>query len=155
MDGDRACVRDTMEEEGSRKGGLSLVQREEQGDAVSEILGDLDGHLVRSWIVSMGDTHHDDDVFCLDKLLRNCSGVYACTVERGGSIGKSLYDKFPRPAWVCATRRSPPSALAGAGCSWSSGARCLAVGAAADSAAARRLRNTIRDRAVVPLSIIL
>ena len=36
----------------SRKGGLSLIRREEQGDAVSEILGDLDGHLVRSWIVS-------------------------------------------------------------------------------------------------------
>ena len=47
----------------SRKGGLSLIRREEQGDAVSEILGDLDGHLDRSWLVSMGDTRHDDDVF--------------------------------------------------------------------------------------------
>ena len=37
----------------SRKDGLSLIRREEQGDAVSEILGDLDGHLVRSWIVSI------------------------------------------------------------------------------------------------------
>ena len=37
----------------SRKDGLSLIRREEQGDAVSEILGDLDGHLVRSWTVSM------------------------------------------------------------------------------------------------------
>ena len=72
----------------SRKGGLSLVRREEQGDAVSEILGDLDGHLVRSWIVSMGGTRHDDDVFCLDEVLRNCRGVYAFTVERGGSIGE-------------------------------------------------------------------
>ena len=72
----------------SRKGGLSLIRREEQGDAVSEILGDLDGHLVRSWTVSMGGTRHDDDVFCLDVLLQNGSGVHACTVERGGSIGE-------------------------------------------------------------------
>ena len=72
----------------SRKGGLSLIWREEQGDAVSEILGDLDGHLVRSWTVSMGGTRHDDDVlFCLD-ALQNGSGVHAFTVGRGGSIGK-------------------------------------------------------------------
>ena len=60
----------------SRKGGLSLVRRKEHRDAVSEILGDLDGHLVRSWIVSMGDTRHDDDVFCLDVLLQDCRGVF-------------------------------------------------------------------------------
>ena len=56
----------------SRRGDLSLVRREEQGNAVSEILGGLDGHLGRSWLVSMGDTRHDDDVFCLDVVLRNC-----------------------------------------------------------------------------------
>ena len=39
----------------------------------------------------MGDTRHDDDVFYLDKVLRNCRGVYAFTVERGGSIGRRLY----------------------------------------------------------------
>ena len=68
----------------SRKGGLSLIWREEQGDAVSEILGDLDGHLVRSWTVSIGGTRQDDDdvLFCLD-ALRNCSGVHACTVKHG------------------------------------------------------------------------
>ena len=75
----------------SRKEGLSLIRREEQGDAVSEILGDLDGHLVRSWIVSMGGTRHDDDVFCLDVVLRNCRGVYAFTVQRRGSVGGSAY----------------------------------------------------------------
>ena len=67
----------------SRKDGLSLVRREEQGNTVSEILGDLDGHLDRSWLVSMGDTRHDDDVFCLDKLLQNGSELHACTVKRG------------------------------------------------------------------------
>ena len=84
----------------SLKDGLSLGWREEQGNTVSEILGVLDGHLDRSWIVSMGDTRHDDDVFCLDKLLRNCRGVYAFTVERGGSIGRRLcldsHNNLPR-----------------------------------------------------------
>ena len=45
----------------SRNNGLSLIRRDDQGNAVSEILGDLDGHLDRSWIVSMGGTDHDDD----------------------------------------------------------------------------------------------
>ena len=74
----------------SRKDGLSLIRREEQGDAVSEILGDLDGHLVQSWTVSMGGTRHDDVLFCSD-VLRNCSGVHAFTVRRGGSVGGSAY----------------------------------------------------------------
>ena len=36
-----------------------------------------------------------------------------------------------------------------------SGARCSAVGAATADAAARRLRNTVGDRAAIPLSTIL
>ena len=39
------------------------------------------------------------------------------------------------------------SLVAVVGCSWSPGVQCLAVGAAAASAAARLLRNTIKDRA--------
>ena len=45
----------------SRKDCLSLVRRDKQGGAVSEILGGLDGHLDWSWIVSMGGMSHDDD----------------------------------------------------------------------------------------------
>ena len=78
----------------SRKGGLSLIRREEQGDAVSEILGDLDGHLVRSWIVSKGGTRHDDDVLFCSDILQNGSGVRACTVKRRGLVGGGAYVKI-------------------------------------------------------------
>ena len=75
----------------SWKGGLSLIQREEHGDAVSEILGGS-GWASCSVLdrVNGGTRHHDDDVFCSD-VLQNGSGVRACTVKRRGSVGGSAY----------------------------------------------------------------
>ena len=53
LDGDGACARDTMKEEGVMEGRfIPGLEGRNKAMQLVRSLGDLDGHLVRSWIVS-------------------------------------------------------------------------------------------------------
>ena len=75
----------------SWKGGFSLIRREEQCDAVSEILGGSGWASCSVLDRVKGGTRHDDDVLFCSDILQNGSGVRAFTVERRGSVGGSAY----------------------------------------------------------------